>query len=165
MADFLEDPFALPISGARPGSEPLIAQTLALFTLVAVLASMPAYVAWETWSEFQAVKAAWTIPGEPCPVVDQPAPWAVNHHRKPRSFAYGGAIFTRSFGAVSCVTLAEPGLWANATYPVCQFNNAGFVAVATHERKVLFQPPVGKHTTVSVRRGVAHCVVGGWFSL
>jgi hypothetical protein len=60
-----------------------------LLAMLAALASIPAYVIFETWSELQAMKRAWTIAGPPCPVVERPASWAVNHHRAPRTSATG----------------------------------------------------------------------------
>lgn len=137
----------------------------AFLALLAALASIPAYVVWETWSEIQAMKRAWTIAGPPCPVVAKPAPWATNHHRATRSFPYGPATFARAFGAASCVAIPEDGLWTQRSYHVCQFNNPGALTVTAAGRSTTFQPPPGRRATVTVRHGQVRCVVGGWFNL
>jgi hypothetical protein len=72
--------------------------------------------------------------------------------------------FTRPFGAVSCVSIPEDGL-TRENYRVCQFNNPGAVTVETDAARTVFQPPVGRRATVTVRHGKASCVVGGWFTL
>jgi hypothetical protein len=163
--DLSPDAFAL--SRPEPNPTRLMPglQALGLLVFVAVLASMPAYIAWETWSARQAVAAAWTIKGPPCAVVQRLSRTAFSPSRKLKSFHYNGATFTRAFGAASCVALDEPGIWSETVYPVCQFNNPGFVAISSGGEKVLYQPPVGRRATVEVHDGRASCVVGGWFNL
>lgn len=135
-------------------------RVLALLMVVSIL---PAFLAFGAWSEVQALKAEWTIEGPPCPIVTELLPSVVG--RKPaKTFRYGDAEFSRAFGAAFCAAIPEDRLWTRASYRVCQFNNPGAVTVRTDGRSVIFQPPVGRRLTVTVRDGVASCVVGGWFN-
>jgi len=135
----------------------------ALVGLGAALCSIPASLGYATWANLHSMKVAWTIKGPPCPVVAKPAPAAVGR-KKPQTFEYGGVSFTRSFGAVSCVSIPEDGL-SRENYRVCQFNNPGAVTVELDGGTTVFQPPPGQRATVTVRHGAASCVVGGWFNI
>jgi hypothetical protein len=133
----------------------------AFLVLLALVASLPAYVAWRTWTETEAMRAAWTVEGPPCAMTAAaPSPF-----QPIRTFRYGGTDFTRLSGAADCVTMPELGPWSRGTRRVCQFNNPGAVIVATGGQSVVFRPPPGRRVTVTVRDGVASCVIGGWFNL
>lgn len=110
-------------------------------------------------------RRAWAIEGPPCPVVERPSPRAVSRRRPPMTHDYGGATFTRSFGAVSCAGFREPALFQERVYHVCQFNNPGAVVVKTTTGTQTFEAQPGRRLTVTVREGRVRCVVGGWFSL
>jgi hypothetical protein len=114
------------------------------------------------WLELQGLRREWTVKGPPCAQVAQLGRW-VGDGRPPRTIRYGPYAFTRWSGAILCGDIPEPDPFTRATYRVCQFNNPGAVAVDTGSEKVTFQPPVGERATVTVRRGHASCVVGGWF--
>jgi hypothetical protein len=132
--------------------------------LLCAISAMPVYLGWVQWEEVRALRAEWTIPGPACAQVDEIAPWARRRKRAPISFSYGPAVWTRSFAAVSCAAVPKSGLWSRGSYYVCSFNNPGAVVVRTAGREVIFQPPPGGKATVTVRDGVASCVVGGRFS-
>ncbi|WP_374569877.1 hypothetical protein [Phenylobacterium sp.] len=132
-------------------------------SVLGALSIVPALVVYSVWSEEAALRADWTIDGPACPVVARAAPAAVGR-KPPKVFRYGQARFERAFGAVYCAALPEKGLFTRAVYRVCQFNNPGAVTVEVGAVKTIFQPPPGGRVTVTVRRGKANCVVGGWFS-
>ena len=132
--------------------------------LLCAVSAMPAYVGWVQWLDVQALRREWTIAGPACAEVDEIAPWARRRKRAPMTFRYGGATFTRSFAAVSCAAVPKSGLWSRGSYHVCSFNNPGAVVVETAARKVTYQPPPGGRVTVTVRDGMASCVVGGRFN-
>jgi len=146
-----------------PDLAPRVVEALLWLSWLAATSAVPASVAFATWADVEARKAEWTIVGPPCPTVTRLAASVVGL-KGPRRFEYGGADFSHAFGEASCAAIGEDGLLTRETYPVCQFNNPGAVTVSAHGRSVIFQPPVGDHATVTVRRGVARCVVGGWFT-
>jgi hypothetical protein len=138
-------------------------EVAALAGMLGLICAIPGLIAFATWADLHAMKVAWTIKGPPCPVVAKPGPAAVGR-KKPRTFDYGGASFTRSFGAASCVSIPESGL-TRENYRVCQFNNPGAVTVELDSGTTVFQPPPGRRATVTVRHGRASCVVAGWFTI
>lgn len=133
------------------------------FIVAVAVCIVPATVAFGAWSEVEALRAEWTIDGPPCPVIAQLTP-ALIGRKPPRTFRYGSAAFTRSFGAVYCAAIPELGLWKRESYRVCQFNNPGAVTVDLGGERTIFRPPPGRRATVTVRKGRASCVVGGWFN-
>jgi hypothetical protein len=127
-----------------------------MFGVVLLVAAVPLTDIARTWWAARMEKAAWDgITGPACAVVATPPA----SRRLPRTFAYGGASFTRQHGHASCAGFREDG----AVYRMCQFNAPGFVAVTTAKGTTVFLPPPVRRTTVTVRDGVATCVVGGWF--
>ena len=163
--DVSPDAFALSLPGPKPEQAISRLQALGLLVFVAVLASIPVYIGCEAWSERQAVAAAWTITGPPCAIVQRPSRTAFSPSRKLKSFSYHGVTFTRAFGSASCVALDEPGIWSDSTYPVCQFNNPGFVAITSNGQTTVFEPEVGERATVMAPSGIGRCVRTGWFRL
>jgi len=139
----------------------LMTQVLICLGLVSAL---PAFVAWQTWTEARALQTEWTVAGPPCDVVDVPASWATGHRHAPMTFSYGGHSFTRQFAAVSCAAVPVTWWWPRDSYHVCMFNNPGAVTVSTVDGPVTFQPPYGQRATITVRNGEATCVVGGRFN-
>ncbi|MEO8113080.1 MAG: hypothetical protein ABI655_01780 [Phenylobacterium sp.] len=127
-----------------------------------VITVIPGGLALSTWAQVQALKAQWTVAGPPCQVVAQ-APTSVVGRKPPLTFQYGGVTFSRAFAAANCQALPEDTLFTRESFPVCQFNNPGAVTVTAGGRSVIFQPPVGRRATVTVRHGAPSCVVGGWF--
>lgn len=147
----------------RPGGPSLAAELLQLAALLVPVCTLPAALAFGVWSEREALKAEWTVEGPPCPEVTQLLPSVVGR-KPPKTFRYGDAEFSRAFGAAYCAAIPESRLWTRESYRVCQFNNPGAVTVVADGRRVIFQPPVGRRMTVTVRDGKASCVVGGWFN-
>jgi len=133
--------------------------------LVLGLGWFPASIGYATWAEVRDMRAEWTIAGPPCPEVATPASWAISRHKPPMSHEYGGAVFTRQFGAVSCAGIPERGLLAHGNDYVCQFNNPGALTMTFGGRRVIYQPPVGQRMTVTIHEGRASCVVGGRFNI
>jgi hypothetical protein len=136
----------------------------AIVALAPVLCAIPAFIVFKTWLEATSLKAEWSIKGPTCPTVAAPSPVATRRHKRPVTFQYYEASFTRSFGGVSCGSVPESSIWPSENYRVCRFNNPGAVVVRTAGRAVVFEPGVGRPATVTVRRGQASCVIGGWFA-
>jgi hypothetical protein len=138
------------------------AEVAALAGLLLMLASIPGWIVYSGWAELQAMKAAWTIAGPACPIVEQPSRSVVGK-KPPKPFSYGGIHFVRQFGHVSCVGWDDGGLGGEDITRVCQFSGPAMVKVAIAGRTVIYQPGVGRRATVTVRHGRPSCVVGGWF--
>jgi hypothetical protein len=131
---------------------------LAFFLLM--LATLPAWLIYETWSAQEEQRQAWNVSGPPCPVISPAAAFGAD---TPYEFSYGGVRFARRFGHASCASPLEGGLIPGAPYRVCQFTGPAVVGVATSEGVTIFKPGVGHRATVTIRDGKASCVIGGWF--
>ena len=142
-----------------------IGNMLSLAGMAVCVAAIPGILVIQGLVTGMQERRAWAIQGPPCPTVAAPSPRAISRHRDPMSHDYGGATFTRSFGAVSCAGFREPALFEERLYHVCQFNNPGAVTVKTAQATTTFEAAPGKRLTVTVREGRASCVVGGWFTL
>ena len=137
----------------------------AVLILFPILSALPAFIVFNNWAESKHLEKTWTIAGAACPVVATPSPAATRHHKPPTTFWYGDVRFTRSFGGAECGAVPENPFWPSTNYRVCRFNNPGAVTVYSRGRTTVFQPPVGNPATVTVRRGQASCVIGGWFQI
>jgi hypothetical protein len=120
---------------------------------------IPAVLSWSDWREMQAMRADWAVTGPPCPIGVAMPP----DRRAPMSFDYGGARLGRRFGHVACLGFHEDGLFDPATYSVCQFSGPAAIKVGLGGRETVYEPGVGRPATVTIRRGQASCVVGGWY--
>jgi hypothetical protein len=147
----------------KPSRRDIALQHAGLGGILLLLVAVPAIDVYRTWAGARAEKAAWTIEGPPCPVVER-ASSAVVGHKRPRTFTYNKITFTRHLGDVSCAAFREDGFMNPENYSVCQFSGPGAVTVEFLGRSVTFQPGPGKRTTVTVRDGRATCVVAGWFA-
>lgn len=143
-----------------------VGNLLGLAGMALCVAAVPGLLFLQSVLAERAERRAWTIAGAACPVVAQPSPRATRRARKPMTHVYGGATFTRAFGAVSCAGFREASLLAESRVThICQFNNPGAVVVKTPVATTTFEAEPGKRMTVTVREGRASCVVGGWFNL
>lgn len=133
-------------------------------SIILIVSAVPGLIAYTQWSEVEALRHEWTVPGPACQQVETPASWAVSKRKPPKEFEYRGIHFERSFAAVSCAAVPERGLLTRANYAVCQFNNPGLVRVSAAGRNYAFQPPAGHRATVTVRESEVSCVVGGRFA-
>ncbi|MGA0605378.1 hypothetical protein ACO2Q0_05195 [Phenylobacterium sp. VNQ135] len=149
---------AMTLHAARRGTRLVDGlQTAAMAGVLVMVASVPLLDVFRTWYAARAEKAAWDgISGPACPVVQ--APPALGR-RQPMTFTYGDATFTRRHGHASCAGFREDG----KIYRICQFNAPYVLTVTTARGTTIFQPGPVRRTTVTVRDGVATCVVGGWF--
>ena len=136
----------------------------AIVLIMLVLVGFVVLTGYVTWVGRKADVDQWKIKGPPCATVAQVSRIAAPPKRGPMNFVYAGAKFARSYGSASCATIPEDGLLTRKTYHVCQFNNPGAVTVSWGGRSTIFEPPVGRRVTVTLRGGRASCVVGGWFS-
>lgn len=126
--------------------------------------ALPIIAVYQNWSKSTQLRHEWAIEGPACPVVANPSPAATRHHKPARSFEYGDATLTRSFGAVTCGAVPENPWWPIASYRVCRFNNPGAIVVVTPRGRTVFEPKPGFPATVTLRRGVPSCVVAGDFT-
>ncbi len=147
----------------RPALSSLMVHVGLLALLLAVV-SIPAMTAYGVWAGLQEMKAAWTIPGPPCPIVATPS-ILVQARKPPTAFHYGDAEFTHQVGGASCVAVPEDGLLTRLNYHVCQFNGPAMVAVTVGGHKTIYEPGVGRTVTVTVRHGRPACVIGGWYKI
>jgi hypothetical protein len=139
-----------------------LAAAVGMGAVILVAVSIPALVVAEGLMRRQALRELWTIEGPPCPKVAQPGP-AFFGRRGAQSFTFGDAVLARGLGHASCVAKAEDDLFTQATYSVCQFTGPAQIAVTTRGRTSYFAPGYGRRATVTIRRGKASCVLGGWF--
>jgi hypothetical protein len=138
------------------------ARGASFLTVGAVLAFFPATIGFATWHEVRALQRQWAIAGPPCPDHgDRPIPPQWGHLNK--GFDYGQARWDFGRALTYCADIPKPGLLAMGTYQVCQFNNPNVVRVETSRGIQIFGPLRSQRVTVTVRDGVASCVVGGWF--
>ena len=147
----------------RLGQKRPLSQVVPVVVLLVSVCLLAAFTAYDRWATVRAQQQAWTTQGPACRVVAQPSANAVSHRRAPKTFQYGGIEFSRSFGGVSCAAVPDAAFANRDLYRVCQFNNPGVVAVTVSGRRTIFEPPAGARATVTVRRGVASCAVGGSF--
>ena len=142
-------------------------QLAGMLGVMALVASVPLVDIYRTWAGARAEKAAWDgITGPACPVVDAlPARLPGSRMRPPMVFTYGDATFARQHGHASCAGFREAaGLTDEPrVYRICQFNAPSVLTVTTARGTTIFRPGPVRRTTVTVRDGVATCVLGGWF--
>ncbi|PZQ63494.1 MAG: hypothetical protein DI570_08735 [Phenylobacterium zucineum] len=143
----------------------LVAQVLGFAGFAAIAAAVPGLTILQEVMAARAEQRSWTIVGPACPVVSAPSKVATSRRRPPRTHRYGGAAFTRSFGAVSCAGFREPSLSQERLYHVCQFNNPGAVTVRAAGEVRTFEAAPGQPLAITLRDGEIRCVVGGWFRL
>ena len=152
---------ALALGKARPSRRgPLLSEAAGMAFFLFMLATLPAWLIYETWSAQEAQRAAWNIQGPPCPVAATTAAFGGD---TPKAFSYGGAHFARRFGYASCASPLEGGFIPGEPYRVCQFNGPAVLAVTTEAGVTIFKPGAGRRATVTIRDGQASCVIGGWF--
>ncbi|WP_309092744.1 hypothetical protein [Phenylobacterium sp.] len=133
--------------------------TLGMAGVLAIAASVPLVDIYRTWAGMRAEKAAWDgITGPACPTAEAPSPKLVG--RRPlKDFTYGDVTFERRHGHASCAGFRDDG----EVYRICQFNAPSVLRVTTPKGTVVFEPGPVRPTTVTIRDGVATCVLGGWF--
>ncbi|HEV7386230.1 MAG TPA: hypothetical protein VGN89_15210 [Phenylobacterium sp.] len=135
-------------------------QTLGIVLILLAVASIPTSIGVSTWLERQRMRDEWTAVGPACPIVVRATP-ANRGAKPPRPFVYKGVGFAYQIGDVSCVAAPEKGLFNSRTYPICQFDAPGAIAVTAGGHTTLFEPGIGHSATVTVQRGRASCVIGG----
>jgi hypothetical protein len=156
--------FTLPLPLRTGGTREAIASGFELVGVVVFLVAIvgvTATVGPSKLTDLGAMRRDWTIEGPACPIV--PAISNAGRGAKPPApFTYQGVRFAYQIADASCEAVPE-GYLTSRTYPVCQFDAPGAVAVTTAGRTVIFEPGVGRRATVTVRDGRATCVEGGWF--
>jgi hypothetical protein len=136
--------------------------TLCILAVLVAVACMPFAIAAATWADHMSLRKEWKIAGPACPIVPQVSMAARGAHPPP-PFTYKGAHFAFQIGSVECEAVPDDGLFPQTTHPVCQFNAPGAVEVMVGGHTVVYEPGVGRPTTITVRGARPSCVVGGWF--
>lgn len=158
----------MPLHASDPAKPPFVRAAIAWvrshlwFAPIALAA--PFIAVYQNWSKSTQLEREWAIEGPACPVVANPSPVATRRHKPPRRFVYGDATLTRSFGAVTCGAVPENPWWPISSYRVCRFNNPGAIVVETPRGRTVFEVTPGAPATVTLRGGVASCVVAGDFT-
>ncbi|WP_269716955.1 hypothetical protein [Caulobacter sp. NIBR2454] len=102
----------------------------------------------------------WTVPGEPCAVVDKVA-YDTAKLPKPKITEYEGVRIERRLGHMECVMLHADGGRASKTYPVCRFTSPYMLGVTVDGASTYFAPPAGKSAQIAVENGQPTCQVIG----
>lgn len=129
-----------------------------------VLCAVPGLIWFVTWFDLQSDTRLWTIHGAPCQIVDRIPAQMLTSRMPPQRFVYDGVTFTHAHAMADCSQHPKNPAWPSGHFDICQFNSPGAVTVEIGAKKTTFQPPAGKHATVTVSGGEAGCVVGGWFN-
>ena len=125
--------------------------------LLGLVAAVPVLTAYAGWAGEREMQRAWTIGGAACPEAVRRSPDLFGA-RPAKIFAYGGAVFARRFGHVSCAAPVEPRATGREVFHVCQFTSPG-------AETTVFLPGIGNPATVTLRDGRSTCVIGGWYRL
>jgi hypothetical protein len=132
-----------------------------LMILVAVLAAggVGGALWWRHRQADIADARAWTVIGPPCPAVDR-ATFLAQPYEARQAFETDGIRWARSSAVVECQTIRSDGGVGGEVYPVCQFSSPRALQITTAKGDFYFVPPLGQKATVTVRGGVASCVLG-----
>jgi hypothetical protein len=151
------------MASTKRGATGELLQWVLIAAVVMIPASLPLYVVYSSVVIEQRQIDHWKITGPPCTEVAHVSVLAAPPKRGPMSVNYAGAKLSRSYGSIFCAEIPE-GRFTRAVYHVCQFDNPGAVTVKLGARSRIFEPPVGRRATITLKRGQVSCVVGGWFS-
>src|SRR5579864_5436719 len=80
---------------------------------------------------------AWNITGPPCRTLTLAEYQALPPHPF-ESFSYGGVVFGRLFGHVSCNAVVNDGGRGFGTFPECQFTSADVIRITTRQGTVYY---------------------------
>lgn len=127
-------------------------QDLAIVALLLAIASIPLSEGYAAWSTNRGLRKEWIAEGKACPVVAALSP-AVRGAKPPKPFVYKGVGFAFEIGDVACAPVPEKSLFTKTTFPVCQFDAPGGIAVTSAGRTTYFEPGIGHGATVSVHAG------------
>ena len=127
-------------------------QDLGLIALILAIASIPLSEGYAAWSTNRALRKEWIAVGRNCPVVAAISP-AARGAKPPAPFTYKGVSFAFQIGDVACAPVPEKSLFTKVTFPVCQFDAPGAIAVTAGGHTTLFEPGVGRGATVTVHAG------------
>jgi len=97
------------------------------------------------------------IVGPPCPTVARGA--FAQPLRPDKVFEFNSVDFASHFGHVDCGVASARDALGQGFYPVCQFSSPAVLAIGTAGKVFYFEPGLGRAATVSVRGGVARCVL------
>ena len=127
-------------------------QDLAMLSLLLAIASIPLSEGYTAWSTNRSLRKEWIAAGHACPVVAALSP-AVRGAKPPRPFVYKDVGFAFQIGDVACAPVPEKSLFTKVTFPVCQFDAPGGIAVTAGGHTTNFEPGIGHGATVMVHAG------------
>jgi hypothetical protein len=127
-------------------------QDLGLVALLVAIASIPLSEGYAAFATNRALRKEWIATGRVCPVVAAISP-ASRGAKPPAPFVYKGVGFAYQIGDVTCAPVPEKSLFTKVTFPVCQFDAPGAIAVTAGGRTTYFEPGVGRGATVTVHAG------------
>jgi hypothetical protein len=107
---------------------------------------------------------AWDIRGPACPAITRDA-YIEGRGKRSRGFDYQDVGFHRRSGYADCAAIYEDGGLSDRSFPVCQFTSPGQLLVRTGSGEWFFEPGPGQPATVSLRGGVARCVMAAKVTL
>lgn len=102
---------------------------------------------------------AWRISGPSCPSYSGD----VSMFRRQKAFDLDRYRFRRVYGHVECADLTSGSLFAPEQRLVCQFTSPTFLEVTTPRGVQSYSTGIGQPATVTIEKGRATCVLGGWF--
>ncbi|MGZ6020892.1 MAG: hypothetical protein ACXWKO_19675 [Phenylobacterium sp.] len=141
-------------TGGNPARAKLFRQLqdMGIVALLLAIASIPLSEGYAAWSTNRALRKEWIAAGRACPVVAALSP-AVRGAKPPKPFVYKGVGFAFQIGDVACAPVPEKSLFTKITFPVCQFDAPGGIAVTAGGRTTYFEPGIGHGATVAVHAG------------
>ena len=127
-------------------------QDLGLIALLLAIASIPLSEGFKAFATNRGLRKEWIAEGKACPVVAAISQ-AARGAKPPKPFTYKGVGFAFQIGDVACAAAPEKSLFTKVTFPVCQFDAPGGIAVTVGGRTTYFEPGVGHGATVMVHAG------------
>ena len=129
-----------------------------LFVAGAVLVALAVVALMFVWSSDRATRMAharaWTQVGPPCPTASLVVPLPA------QAVAFDGVTFARDHGAIRCDEIGYKAGRSSDLFPVCQFDHPGRLVITAPHGVAAFDLPPLDGATVSIKHGVASCVVG-----
>ena len=102
---------------------------------------------------------AWMVFGPACPAPAKPV-FDTTDGGHGQEMTFSTVRFARAHGASLCHDLNDKEGRGKDIFPVCQFDHPGVISVTTARGTSWFWPGYMSPATISVRNGVASCVIG-----
>ncbi len=126
---------------------------------VAAIGAVTHYFLDKRAKELAAEARAWTVVGPPCPQVTK-AVFDAQPFQARQVTNINGVRWARSSATIMCQGIASDGGRGAVLDPVCQFSSPRVLRITTAKGDFYFVPGLGQKATVTVKDGVATCVMG-----